>query len=357
MSPQSVQNGIVPHAQASSAPAPSAMALFTTADDISDTIYAYMQTGVISLHDVPDASVQGHSTRGVRKLSHESVFACPHCQRQFALRKSLYRHIRTIHRADGPLEFPCFHCDHEFSRQDILVWHMHTQHGGKIGATVPCELCAKHVHPRSLAAHKTSAACRKAQRERLQVYLDGIDGINEGAEAANISYLPAIGDVIMLSAWLFIKFRPWGDQHRWMDAHHDPNKIGPHTSNEVLALRGLVYRQTIRALSASNIDRDSLLLDSLAILTMFFCQTEGWTAARQHTQAYVRLALMQLNALDNSRVAFTSVPAADTFRTVLLREAQHQQVPERAIDCCETLITKSLSLLREAAWDIIVAPL
>ena len=269
-------------------------------------------------------------------------FACTTCRNRFSARKTLYRHMRTTHTPEHQSKFKCLKCGKACARKDILDRHVRTQHSaGDHAVTVQCELCEKWMRPRSLPAHQASAACRQEQQDNAR-------------RTSTPSYLPAIADPALLSAWLFVKFKPWGDGHLWLHPHHDPKQTLAQPSIEVMELRSQVYRTIIGALSAPNVDRDPALADAMAALIMVTCQIEGWNAARIHVQGFVRLADMQIKAAGGDPRAFAETSAIDAFRTVL---AKDKEVARSAVPTCEGVSALSLQLLRRAAIDIISAPL
>ncbi|USW49288.1 hypothetical protein Slin15195_G026070 [Septoria linicola] len=164
-------------------------------------------------------------------------------------------------------------------------------------------------------------------------------------------YLAAVADPMLFSAWLFVKFRPWGKGHRWLDPHNQPDPSTP-ISIEVLELRGLVYRNILKTLEIGQADHDTTLADAIATLMVFTCMTEGWEAAKTHVQGFVRLVAIQLKLTGGSPKWFSNITSLEAFNTALFRD-----VPGTVVATCAKILAMFLRMIRQAAVDIIQMPL
>ena len=339
-------------------------------------------------------------------------FPCSLCQRRFKLRKSVSRHMRTVH---STKRLRCSHCGHSFVRQDILDRHVRTQHQEPTG-TVECKYCGKQVRPRSLPNHRASEACRNIQEGTSAVTYQSLcsrglspvssssASINQGiaqtdrlrrrgglnvrqgftigcpprgspnvapattnhsqiatvhsteafASPACIPFsIPVITDPVLLSSWMFIRLEPWGSGVDWMNPHNDPNEAPmPEPSHEVLELRGKVYRSIIDNLDATCRAPESTVADAIAILIFVTCQTDGWNKALVHVQGYVALARRQLNSADDLHRWLQHETSLEAFDTALMRE--RSLVP--IIPTCKNIYLQALRVIRRAAVDMLRAP-
>ncbi|SMY23418.1 unnamed protein product [Zymoseptoria tritici ST99CH_1A5] len=286
----------------------------------------------------------------------------------------------------------CNHCGNRFTRKDILSRHIQTQHKAA-HATISCGLCGKQVRPRSVPAHLASDSCKRSRSNTdidididvLAVArgwnfdLDELDGMFSGdifvsnGPTTNIStpplsrqrqakymptpnYLPAVADPVLLSAWLFIKLKPWGSAHRWADP--DPLRLATtplrafsKPSVDILELRALVFRTLRKALTTPNtLDRDPYFPDALIMLVLFTCQTEGWAAAIPHGEPLLWLAERYLKGI-GSRECYKSTIAGDAFGTVLSR-----YVKNKYAEPLQRMFTMAQRVMRQTVIDLIDGP-
>lgn len=132
----------------------------------------------------------GHNT-SVGKDSRK----CPICNRAFVMRKTMLRHLRTIH---GSKHLGCQLCGRKFLRQDNLNRHMAEQHTSN-DHLVTCELCHRRMFKRSLPEHLESRTCRASQTKT-------------GARLSEHPYVEDENDcfhltIRVLKIWLSLRFR------------------------------------------------------------------------------------------------------------------------------------------------------
>ncbi|PIA94750.1 hypothetical protein CB0940_08017 [Cercospora beticola] len=247
----------------------------------------------------------------------------PGCSSTFGKRKSLYRHRRTVHH-NG--RHTCKSCREDFKRRDILDRHVREQHQ-ETTDTLECVLCGKELRPRSYPLHRNTNACYNAA----------------GISPADVLAAPV--EVVRLGVELLVKFRPWGQNHHYLDWHPVPNAHIEMT-NEVRELERLLHRQLIIALNSEFVEKDSSFVDALSIINVFTCQTRGWEASMVHCKALVFLAMHQIMALGKEITSFKepSKGAVEVLRTVLL-----SNVPEHYVAICEDFLVRLLRMMRSAA--------
>lgn len=171
------------------------------------------------------------------------------------------------------------------------------------------------------------------------------------AYSLSSSRFDATVDAVLLGAWLFIKYRPWGDGHRWLNDLTIPDPAGP-TLIEVLEFRGRVYRHVLSAISSATAIQDFYLPEAIAMLMAFESMCNGWHAAVTHTPDYVRLAYEQMRQLEDAQGWVDRELPIDAFQMVLSREVYHAEV----VDCLDIMLGL-LKIFRQAAKDIIHAPI
>ena len=81
-----------------------------------------------------------------------SSFTCSFCYRNFSAKKSLLRHIRTVH---GPKSFSCSHCRIKFTRKDTRDRHDTEKHSN-LDNIIRCLACERYVSKRAFTEHRDS---------------------------------------------------------------------------------------------------------------------------------------------------------------------------------------------------------
>ncbi|SMR56734.1 unnamed protein product [Zymoseptoria tritici ST99CH_1A5] len=166
-------------------------------------------------------------------------------------------------------------------------------------------------------------------------------------------YLPAIADPVLLSAWLFVKLKPWGPNHCWADDRWltSPPRTFDRPLVEVLELRGVVYRTLLNACTSGNITRDPYYPDALIMMSLFVCQTDGFKSALVHCEFLNWLAYQQIKIGGLARDTYRTTIAIDAFRTVLGR-----YVKVEYIDSLQRMFTMALQAMRNGVIDLIDGP-
>jgi hypothetical protein len=110
-------------------------------------------------------------TGRTRKTVHQSVqssnasdLKCSSCHQIFTAKKSLLRHVRTVHRSKA---FSCSHCGVKFTRKDTRDRHEGEKHSQNEN-TIRCAPCGRYVSKRALAEHHDSEICRQANASARQ---------------------------------------------------------------------------------------------------------------------------------------------------------------------------------------------
>ena len=104
---------------------------------------------------------------------------CAVCRREFPLRKTMLRHLRTVH---APKDLTCSTCGKTFIRQDNLSRHIAEQHSSDDRFT-KCDMCGRRVSKRGLPEHMASRICKASQNpsiaetsnELLHLYVEDED--------------------------------------------------------------------------------------------------------------------------------------------------------------------------------------
>ena len=78
----------------------------------------------------------------MRKHTGEKPFACPHCEKKFATKSSLVKHIHTH---TGEYCFTCPHCPRRFIWKEGLVAHVRTHTGERPYACTYCSSTFAHL--------------------------------------------------------------------------------------------------------------------------------------------------------------------------------------------------------------------
>ncbi|GIZ47674.1 hypothetical protein CKM354_001075900 [Cercospora kikuchii] len=301
-----------------------------------------------------DYAMRGDLEMALARDTHSNQpFTCdqsPHCRQTFSERKSLYRHLRTVH---GFARFSCpFSCSElSFARQDILKRHIKSHHS-EGAAKVACKVCDTSVRLRSLPAHWRSAKHKKAQAVATKARDATMRYLRQYSERSPTpDYPDAIADPVLLAAWAFMKLNPWGcNSHRWMafeTAPDPPMKL----SEDYLKLRVEVYRQLRKAVGTEQAIRDRALPDALVIMTVLDAQTDGFEAGMVHCRALIRLGTLQLSEADDTETWINDESSAEAFETASLRG-----VHEISRHPCQRLFTMLLKLMRRAAVQTMFMP-
>ncbi|SMR49261.1 unnamed protein product [Zymoseptoria tritici ST99CH_1E4] len=122
------------------------------------------------------------------------------------------------------------------------------------------------------------------------------------------------------------------------------------TTSEVLELKGKVYRAVMDSLSAGDAYHNPFLADAIAILLAATTMTEGFNAAQMHTQAFVRLTEIQIDAAPGGPTTFSAAPLFNPFKQVLRRA-----VTAREVTLCQRILKDTINLLRLSAIEVIYA--
>lgn len=278
------------------------------------------------------------------------VHTCPFCKQVFPLRKTLNRHMSSaLHLSNGP-SFTCNSCGIGCSRKDILSRHKASQHNER-GKTVQCSVCHQHIRPRSLRGHLASRACKRAEKRNhafsngvgtLRSYWNNSNSSNAGPAMPPV--LPAVLDINLLGAWLFVKVKPFQDTYAlWLGR----TTIAP--SRDVLKLKGLLFKTIRNAIASPSVAQDPFLVDVLALFNILSCMTDGWNATQVHRYAFVRLVHLQLSVWPRSREEFSNVRPAEAFQDIL------RKVHDNASDIlkCERIIQMAIKMMRSSAFDTV----
>ena len=121
-------------------------------------------------------------------------YKCSLCPQSFPVRKSLLRHLRTVHQAKA---FFCPPCDKAFIRKDTLDRHIAEQHSDK-ATTVTCMACGRHVGERTFHEHLDSQVCNHA---RALIGNDQFDGLQ-------FKYPGQDDDAFLVTVRMFLFLQP-----------------------------------------------------------------------------------------------------------------------------------------------------
>ena len=91
---------------------------------------------------------------GIDELLH--VFACPDCGIAFDTKRTLFKHIREVHKREPSLcAFTCGHCNSIFTTSKNLLRHLRNVH--KFKKTIRCNACPKIFgHESTLCNHRAA---------------------------------------------------------------------------------------------------------------------------------------------------------------------------------------------------------
>lgn len=130
----------------------------------------------------------------------QATFQCPICKGIFPLRKTLNRHLRTVHQ---PSKIRCRHCALEFNRKDIKDRHELEQHGTSSDA-VECSICHVQVRQRALSSHFNSKRHGRAQKQADEIHLT-LSKVGRGLRASRIPDTEALIDPTLVTTCLIVK--------------------------------------------------------------------------------------------------------------------------------------------------------
>ncbi|KAF2167367.1 hypothetical protein M409DRAFT_53972 [Zasmidium cellare ATCC 36951] len=277
-------------------------------------------------------------------------FSCPLCAQTFQLKKTLIRHAKdSIANLEGsPFVCSIFDCGLRFKRKDILSRHMKSQHSA--GRTlVQCPVCSQEVRPRSLKGHQATQACANARPSAATSSDQVVPTASQSDDSKEAfyslhSYLHDILDCVLLTAWLFTTVKPWGPGEMtpalWFVQAQPPR------SYEVEKLKCLFLKTLKTAVEAPDISWNGHLLDAIAIIKVITTMTEGWKYSNPHSDAYKRLAEIQIRRLSLTKDAFINSQRSQAWDSVL-----NQTVPENDRPKCVNIVKLILGVMRKATWD------
>nr|POF15023.1 hypothetical protein CFP56_72127 [Quercus suber] len=220
------------------------------------------------------------------KASH----GCDLCNRTFSLRKTLLRHMRTVHKQAESFGCPQSGCSASFARQDIRDRHVATQHS--VGTTrIVCPDCSKQIRPRALAEHRTTKSCRERQIRSDHARISQLKSL-EASSLSTTSILDPPSDPLLVMTYLFLELADLGISGL---SFASTERLSQDPPVEILRLRGLAYRTLSRSLKnrshRQNEDQD--LYHAISFLTTIDCIFEGDSALCRHVPALQTFGLQQ----------------------------------------------------------------
>lgn len=277
----------------------------------------------------------------------ELARTCQVCKRAFPLKKTLNRHVKSVHSPTQETPFVCTRgtCGKRFKRKDILSRHQTTQHNER--RMIECDVCYREVRPRYLPQHRATQACQEAVREaeaRVEANVEA-DASRIGVLGAFCilrttttgstsvpAYLPAVVDVLLICTWMFVRLRPWGRESSglWLLTS---TVAAP--SIEVLELKGLAYRTIWRALRRHDPAREPHLYDAVIVLAIVDRMISGWDATASHREVSRYLARCGYSV---------GTGTVDAYETALSRDVDSSQVAS-----CLRLMRTVIGLVHECA--------
>lgn len=278
-------------------------------------------------------------------------FECPLCARSFRVKKTLVRHVNVAIGLYHGSPFVCRvpQCGRRFARNDIRTRHERFQHDhGPV--RVACAVCGQQVRPRSLKGHQDSQACFNAGNRRA-VLLDEErehtsrrpDDSWDGLLSLR-SHLHDILDCVVFSSWMFVRLKPWGPDEASLSLWLADNP--PPLLYEVEKLKFLLMRTMRQAVDAPDMPSNGHLLDAIAALKLVTTMTQGWRFSNPHSDAYKKLAHIQITQMGLTQRQFIDNPPSQAWDSILT-----QAVPEKDRRKCKAVITQILRLMRLATWD------
>ena len=284
----------------------------------------------------PPPNVETTQAENKRTATH----ICAVCQQTFAARKSLLRHVRSVH--DNATSHTCLSCGRVFARKDILDRHRNTQHN-KNHAAKQCKTCLEWIRPRASASHRASDACRRSQEQAdvttMKAFLNSVVASRPSNNFPLPAGLPAENSLLLASISLFAKLKPWGrgSESLWL-----VNAGISSPSYELLSQRAVITALLHDVLKNYNHCRDRYTLETVLILNITDCWMSGWESTTPHRFATMALE-KRMTATYSRERAFAGPHLADAFSTVLHKELSGEDLPK-----CWTLYKEGIELVRDA---------
>ena len=243
---------------------------------------------------------------------------CLHCARLFARRKTLKRHLRTVH---ASRTYPCSCCSRTFSRNDVRRRHEREQHKDETG-TIECMFCGSHVRERALTGHMESQRCKDTQHAINVPQINGTAIYDEFW----IAELRPMSDPLLLCAHLVLQC---GLQSRSYSPVYSNGESAAATSDcsivkptiELLELQNYVTRSILEQTQADSYD--CRLLVAVDVLSQCLEGMYGPIATVQHrdrAESFIEhLTNLHTQGLDDEqRYRFYSETAKNAFGEALL---------------------------------------
>ena len=133
-------------------------------------------------------------TSGGKPKSSANHHVCMICRRSFRMKKTLARHLRSVHR---PKAFACSECNQTFIRKDTLSRHISEQHG-EGAPSAKCLVCGRQVSKRALREHLDSKVCQESRALMCNRRFDGI----------GFKYPGQDDDAFLVAVRLFLTSKP-----------------------------------------------------------------------------------------------------------------------------------------------------
>ena len=161
-----------------------------------------------------DVSIAAEAVTDLASPASPTLFQCRRCNRQFTIRRSFLRHIKSVHEAKT---FSCIECKIKFARKDTRDRHLTEKHSG-VKMSVKCVHCGRCVAKRALTEHLDSDVCHKTRATQMaeaQKALIGLPMKYVGAEDD-----PFLAALRMLR--LFAAKRPSQQNKRFRTRYYAP---------------------------------------------------------------------------------------------------------------------------------------
>lgn len=120
---------------------------------------------------------------------------CPQCSSSFPVKRSLTRHLKSVHGQKG---FLCSTCERPFSRGDERDRHEREQHGEKADG-IECMICGSRVQERYIDQHFQTRACCQAQTKSDLILLQACG--SSIRHAARCTGPLSVGDPVLAAVW------------------------------------------------------------------------------------------------------------------------------------------------------------